>query len=114
MPPAASLPRRFLASRRHSPPPPPGLGHGSVTALLQDVDTAFLVKADLETNVEALEHEINFLKALFEEVNLLSARRLIRASSRGAEAGGGAHLASRCISTAIPERKSHGFREWDS
>lgn len=36
--------------------------------VLQDVDTAFLVKADLETNLEALEHEIEFLKALFEEV----------------------------------------------
>uniref|UniRef100_A0A8C5LHQ8 Keratin 82 n=1 Tax=Jaculus jaculus TaxID=51337 RepID=A0A8C5LHQ8_JACJA len=35
--------------------------------VVQDVDTAFLVKADLETNVEALEHEIEFLKALFEE-----------------------------------------------
>lgn len=42
-------------------------GHGSST-VLQDVDTAFLVKADLETNLEALEHEIEFLKALFEEV----------------------------------------------
>ncbi|KFO31446.1 Keratin, type II cuticular Hb2 [Fukomys damarensis] len=36
-------------------------------ALKKDVDTAFLVKADLETNVEALELEINFLKNLFEE-----------------------------------------------
>lgn len=40
----------------------------TVLSLLQDVDTAFLVKADLETNLEALEHEIEFLKALFEEV----------------------------------------------
>lgn len=35
---------------------------------LQDVDTAFLMKADLETNVEALVQEINFLKGLYEEV----------------------------------------------
>ncbi|XP_005411998.1 PREDICTED: keratin, type II cuticular Hb2 [Chinchilla lanigera] len=35
--------------------------------LKKDVDTAFLVKADLETNVEALELEMNFLKNLFEE-----------------------------------------------
>lgn len=40
----------------------------TVLSLLQDVDTAFLVKADLETNLEALEHETEFLKALFEEV----------------------------------------------
>lgn len=38
--------------------------------MLQDVDTAFLVKADLETNLEVLEHEIEFLKALFEEVSM--------------------------------------------
>lgn len=53
----------------------PAPGHGSVT-VLQDVDTAFLVKADLETNLEALEHEIEFLKALFEEV--LTATRSTR------------------------------------
>lgn len=35
---------------------------------LQDVDTAFLMKADLETNVEALVQEIDFLKGLYEEV----------------------------------------------
>ncbi|KAM4840500.1 keratin, type II cuticular Hb2 [Urocitellus parryii] len=40
-------------------------------ALKKDVDTAFLVKADLETNVEALEQEINFMKGLFEEEILL-------------------------------------------
>lgn len=34
----------------------------------QDVDTAFLMKADLETNVEALVQEIDFLKSLYEEV----------------------------------------------
>lgn len=36
--------------------------------MLQDVDTAFLVKADLETNLEALENEIGFLRVLYEEV----------------------------------------------
>lgn len=35
---------------------------------LQDVDTAFLMKADLETNVEALVQEMDFLKGLYEEV----------------------------------------------
>lgn len=63
---AISLPRDCLAGDEHGyahiDP-----GHGFVT-VLQDVDTAFLVKADLETNLEALEHEIEFLKALFEEV----------------------------------------------
>lgn len=34
----------------------------------QDVDTAFLMKADLETNAEALVQEIDFLKGLYEEV----------------------------------------------
>lgn len=32
------------------------------------MDTAFLVKADLETNMEALVQEISFLKDLYEEV----------------------------------------------
>ncbi|XP_049740842.1 keratin, type II cuticular Hb2 [Elephas maximus indicus] len=36
-------------------------------ALKKDVDTAFLMKADLETNVEALLQEIDFLKGLYEE-----------------------------------------------
>ncbi|XP_047596764.1 keratin, type II cuticular Hb2 [Lutra lutra] len=36
-------------------------------ALKKDVDTAFLMKADLETNAEALVQEINFLKGLYEE-----------------------------------------------
>ncbi|XP_036848259.2 keratin, type II cuticular Hb2 [Manis javanica] len=36
-------------------------------ALKKDVDTAFLMKADLETNVEALVQEIDFLKGLYEE-----------------------------------------------
>ncbi|XP_066209745.1 keratin, type II cuticular Hb2 [Saccopteryx leptura] len=36
-------------------------------ALKKDVDTAFLLKADLETNVEALVQEIDFLKGLYEE-----------------------------------------------
>ncbi|XP_019579910.2 keratin, type II cuticular Hb2 [Rhinolophus sinicus] len=35
--------------------------------LKKDVDTAFLMKADLETNMEALVQEINFLKGLYEE-----------------------------------------------
>lgn len=64
----------------HGPRTPPAPGHDSVTALLQDVDTAFLMKADLETNVEALEQEINFMKGLFEEVPaaMLSSRWLGR------------------------------------
>ncbi|XP_008058588.1 keratin, type II cuticular Hb2 [Carlito syrichta] len=36
-------------------------------ALKKDVDTAFLMKADLETNAEALVQEIDFLKGLYEE-----------------------------------------------
>ncbi|XP_028388568.2 keratin, type II cuticular Hb2 isoform X4 [Phyllostomus discolor] len=36
-------------------------------ALKKDVDTAFLMKSDLETNVEALVQEIDFLKGLYEE-----------------------------------------------
>ncbi|XP_072510836.1 keratin, type II cuticular Hb4 [Notamacropus eugenii] len=41
-------------------------------ALKKDVDTAFLNKSDLETNVEALTSEIEFLKALYEEeINIL-------------------------------------------
>ncbi|KAK2491441.1 hypothetical protein MC885_004668 [Smutsia gigantea] len=36
-------------------------------ALKKDVDTAFLMKADLETNMEALVQETDFLKGLHEE-----------------------------------------------
>uniref|UniRef100_A0A8C9BN37 Keratin 75 n=1 Tax=Phocoena sinus TaxID=42100 RepID=A0A8C9BN37_PHOSS len=36
-------------------------------ALKKDMDTAFLIKADLETNVEVLVQEIDFLKSLYEE-----------------------------------------------
>uniref|UniRef100_A0A5F9CYJ9 Keratin 82 n=1 Tax=Oryctolagus cuniculus TaxID=9986 RepID=A0A5F9CYJ9_RABIT len=39
--------------------------------LKKEVDTVFLVKADLETNMEALVQEINFLKNLYEEVPFL-------------------------------------------
>ena len=35
---------------------------------LQDVDTAFLINSDLEINVEALIHELDFLKTLYTEV----------------------------------------------
>ena len=35
---------------------------------MQDVDTAFLSKADLEANVDTLIQEIDFLKTLYEAV----------------------------------------------
>lgn len=44
----------------------------SVTMILccsQDVDSAYLVKADLEDKVGALTDEINFLRNVYEEVN---------------------------------------------
>lgn len=34
----------------------------------QDVDSAYLVKADLEDKVGALTDEINFLKTIYDEV----------------------------------------------
>lgn len=34
----------------------------------QDIDSAYLRKADLEANVEALREEMGFLQALYEEV----------------------------------------------
>uniref|UniRef100_A0A8C6BT49 IF rod domain-containing protein n=1 Tax=Monodon monoceros TaxID=40151 RepID=A0A8C6BT49_MONMO len=44
-------------------------------ALKKDMDTAFLIKADLETNVEVLVQEIDFLKSLYEEeVSLLQSQ----------------------------------------
>lgn len=36
----------------------------------QDIDCAYLRKADLEANVEALREEMGFLQALYEEVSL--------------------------------------------
>lgn len=36
----------------------------------QDIDGAFLRKADLGANVEALKEETHFLQALYEEVSL--------------------------------------------
>lgn len=35
---------------------------------LQDVDTAYMNKIELEVKVEALQDEINFLRAIYEEV----------------------------------------------
>lgn len=46
----------------HVPPSP--------VCLHQDIDGAYLRKADLEANVEALKEEIGFLQALYEEVSL--------------------------------------------
>lgn len=38
--------------------------------LHQDIDSAYLRKADLEANVDALKEEMHFLQALYEEVSL--------------------------------------------
>ena len=61
-PPATTLPGRWPSWRRGGP--------RLRLSLLwpQDMDTAFLIKADLETNVEVLVQEIDFLKSLYEEV----------------------------------------------
>ena len=39
--------------------------HFILLSLMQDVDTAFLSKADLEANVDTLTQEIDFLKMLW-------------------------------------------------
>lgn len=41
-------------------------------SFMQDVDTAFLNKSDLEANMDALAQEADFLKALYLEVRLFS------------------------------------------
>lgn len=41
---------------------------------MQDVDTAFLNKSNLEANVDALAQEVEFLKALYLEVRLVFSR----------------------------------------
>lgn len=41
-----------------------------VSVCFQDVDSAYLVKADLEDKVGALTDEINFLRNIYEEVVL--------------------------------------------
>lgn len=51
--------------------------------LHQDVDGAYLRKADLEANVEALKEEMHFLQALYEEVSLPISRR----ASEGGDGG---------------------------
>lgn len=38
--------------------------------LHQDIDCAYLRKADLEANVEALKEEMSFLQSLYDEVSL--------------------------------------------
>jgi len=38
---------------------------------LQDVDSAYMVKADLEDKVGALTDEINFLRNVYEEVRIV-------------------------------------------
>ena len=42
--------------------------HFILLSLMQDVDTAFLSKADLEANVDTLTQEIDFLKMLYTAV----------------------------------------------
>lgn len=42
--------------------------HFILLSLMQDVDTAFLSKADLEANVDTLIQEIDFLKTLYTAV----------------------------------------------
>lgn len=58
---------------------------------MQDVDTAFLNKSDLEANVDALAQEIEFLKALYMEVRPFFSRhsrlRLLILHALGAESG---------------------------
>lgn len=42
---------------------------------MQDVDNAALARLDLERKVESLQDEINFLKKLHDEVNVLDLSR---------------------------------------
>lgn len=48
------------------------IGSELIPLFMQDVDTAFLNKSDLEANVDALAQEVEFLKALYLEVRLFS------------------------------------------
>lgn len=50
--------------------------HPTLSCLLhQDIDSAYLRKADLEANVEVLRAEMHFLRALYEEVSLPASGR---------------------------------------
>lgn len=44
----------------------------AVCKSLQDVDSAYLRRSDLETNSEALTQEIDFLRRLYEEVRVVT------------------------------------------
>lgn len=57
--------------------------------LHQDIDSAYLRKADLEANVEALKEEMHFLQALYEEVSLPVSRRAIERRDKRVSLGCG-------------------------
>lgn len=46
----------------------PAVNSNLTFLLSQDVDSAYMVKVDLETKVDGLQDEINFLRAIYEEV----------------------------------------------
>lgn len=71
---------------------------------MQDVDTAFLNKSNLEANADALAQEVEFLKALYLEVRLVFSRhsrmRLLSLHALEAES---CLWVSRCwFSTSVP------------
>lgn len=62
----------------------PGTLNAPLSCLLhQDIDSAYLRKADLEANVEALRAEMHFLRALYEEVSLPVSGRAMERGGRG-------------------------------
>lgn len=67
--------------------------------LHQDVDSAYLRKADLEANVDALKEEMHFLRALYEQVSLPIPRR-------ASEGGGGGRFfrGVACPGSLVPGR----------
>lgn len=71
---------------------------------MQDVDTAFLNKSNLEANVDALAQEVEFLKALYLEVRLVFSRhsRMRVLSLHALEAESGLWVSSAGFPQLVP------------
>lgn len=48
---------------------------------LQDVDAAYMNKVELEAKADALQDEINFLRAVYEAVRIFSTHSIVGCSS---------------------------------
>lgn len=59
----------MLVQTINAPPAQTPCEHKSTFLLSQDVDSAYMTKVDLESQVDGFQDQINFLRAVYEEVS---------------------------------------------